>query len=107
MLRLIHGAVNGGDEELAGTLIHPDFFSHAAPASRASGPAGFLATVRSLHQTFAGFRLEPQDVIAAEAKVVVRATASGGTSARPTGFCRRPASGRPNRSTSSESRTAR
>ena len=33
--------------------------------------------MRALHASYAGFRLEPRDVIAADGKVVVRATASG------------------------------
>jgi predicted ester cyclase len=77
VLRLIHDALNREDDTLVPALVHRDFFSHSAPASRASGPTGFKATIRSLHQAFAGFRLDPKDIFAEGGKVVVRATVSG------------------------------
>jgi predicted ester cyclase len=78
VLRLITG-LNSSEllDPVVDELVHQDFFSHDAPAIRASGPAGFKATVRALHRAFAGFRVDPKDVIAGDGKVVVRATASG------------------------------
>lgn len=77
VLRLIEEVFNGGDLALIAELVHADFFDHEAPASRALGPEGLGASVRLLHETFAGYRLEPTDVIAADGKVVVRGSASG------------------------------
>ena len=77
VLQLIDAVVNGRELSRIEELLHPDFFDHDAPASRSCGPAGFRSTVRALHASYAGFRLEPRDVIAADGKVVVRATASG------------------------------
>ena len=75
--RLFDDVLNGSDLEIVDELVHSDFFDHEAPASRANGPVGFRATVRDLHQAFAGFRVEPEDLIAEGDKVVVRATTSG------------------------------
>jgi predicted SnoaL-like aldol condensation-catalyzing enzyme len=77
VLRLVDEVVNGGRLELIAELVHPDFYDHGATPSRSCGPDGFRATVLALHASYAGFRLEPRDVIAADGKVVVRATASG------------------------------
>lgn len=77
VLRLIEEVFNGRDLTLIDELVHPDFFDHDAPASRSLGPEGIRTSVRLLHKTFAGYRLEPTDVIAADGKVVVRASASG------------------------------
>lgn len=77
VLRLIDEVVNGGRLDLADELVHADFFDHHASASRSCGPDGFRATVAALHEAFAGFRLEPRDVIANGDKVVIRATVSG------------------------------
>jgi hypothetical protein len=77
VLRLVDRVVNAGRLDLVDELVHPDFFDHAAAASRACGPEGFRATVALLHESFAGFRLEPRDVLVDGAKVVVRATVSG------------------------------
>ena len=77
VLRLIEEVFNGRDLTLIDELVHPDFFDHEAPASRSLGPAGMRASVRLLHETFAGYRLEPTDVVAADRKVVVRGSASG------------------------------
>ena len=75
--RLLDEVFNGSDLEIVDELVHSDFFDHEAPASRANGPAGFKATVRQLHQAFAGFRVEPRDLIAEGDRVAVRATTSG------------------------------
>jgi predicted ester cyclase len=77
VLRLVDEVVNGGRLDLVDELVHPDFFDHYATAIRSCGPDGFRATVAALHDAFAGFRLEPRDVIADADKVVVRATVSG------------------------------
>lgn len=77
VLRLIEEVFNGGDLELIDELVHPDFFDHEAPASRSLGLSGLRASVRLLHESFAGYRLEPADVVAADGKVVVRGSASG------------------------------
>lgn len=77
VLRLIEEVFNGGDLALIDGLVHPDYFDHQAPASRALGPSGLKVSVRLLHETFAGYRLEPTDVIAADGKVAVRGSASG------------------------------
>jgi len=77
VLRLIHDVVNHNDLSLIDDLIHADFFSHAAPPTRANGRTGMAATVTALHRTFAAFRIDPSDVITADDKIVVRATASG------------------------------
>jgi predicted SnoaL-like aldol condensation-catalyzing enzyme len=77
VLQLIDAVVNDRELSRVEELLHPDFFDHDAPAIRSCGPAGFRETVRALHAAYAGFRLEPRDVIAADGKVVVRATASG------------------------------
>jgi predicted ester cyclase len=77
VLRLVDEVVNGRRLDLADELVHPDFFDHHASASRSCGPDGLRATVAALHDAFAGFRLEPRDVIADGDKVVVRATVSG------------------------------
>ena len=75
--RLFEEVLNGSDLEIVDELVHTDFFDHEAPASRANGPDGFRATVRELHEAFAGFRVEPKDLIAEGDRVVVRATTSG------------------------------
>jgi len=77
VLRLIRDVINNNDLSQIEELVHPDFFSHAAPPTRANGRTGVASTVRALHHTFAAFRLDPRDVIAADEKIVVRATASG------------------------------
>ena len=77
VLRMIERVFNRGELELVDELVHPDFFDHQAPASRAVGPVGLRTTVRLLREAFTGFRIEPTDVIAAQGKVVVRASASG------------------------------
>jgi steroid delta-isomerase-like uncharacterized protein len=70
-------ALNRGDLALVEELTHSDFFNHEAVASRANGVAGMRETARNLRESFAGFRLEPLDVIAEADRVVVRARASG------------------------------
>ena len=70
-------ALNRGDLALVEELTHPDFFNHEAVASRANGVAGMRETARKLRESFAGFRLDPLDVIAEGDRVVVRARASG------------------------------
>ena len=77
VLRLIREVVNHNDLSPIDELVHPDFYSHAAPPTRANGPTGVAATVRELHRTIAAFRIDPSDVITAGDKIVVRATASG------------------------------
>jgi nogalonic acid methyl ester cyclase / aklanonic acid methyl ester cyclase len=77
VLRLIDGVFNRGDLALVDELVHRDFFDHDAPPTRAVGPGGLRATVRALRDAFAGFRLDPADVISADGKVVVRASATG------------------------------
>jgi predicted ester cyclase len=77
VLRLIEEVFNGRDLALIDVLVHPDFFDHDAPASRSLGHEGLRASVRLLHEAFAGYRLEPTDVVAADGKVVVRGSASG------------------------------
>jgi predicted SnoaL-like aldol condensation-catalyzing enzyme len=77
VLRLIDEVFNGGRLSVIDELVHPDYFDHEAPASRALGPEGLRASVELLHAAFAGYRLEPTDVIAADGKVVVRGWASG------------------------------
>jgi predicted SnoaL-like aldol condensation-catalyzing enzyme len=77
VLRLIDEVFNSGRLSVIDELVHPDYFDHEAPASRALGPKGLRASVQLLHATFAGYRLEPTDVIAADGKVVVRGSASG------------------------------
>jgi predicted ester cyclase len=77
VLRLIEEVVNGGDLALIDELVHHDFFDHEAPASRSLGHKGLRATVRALHEAFAGYHLEPTDVVSADGKVVVRGSASG------------------------------
>lgn len=70
-------ALNAGDLDAAEALTHPDFFNHEAVSSRANGPQGLRATFANLRSSFAGFRLEPLDVIAEGDKVAVRARVSG------------------------------
>jgi predicted ester cyclase len=77
VLRLIDEVINGCDLALIDELVHPDFFDHEAPASRSLGRDGLRASVRVLHDAFAGYRLEAADVVAADGKVVVRGSASG------------------------------
>jgi predicted ester cyclase len=77
VLRLVDEVVNGGRLDLVEELVHPDFFDHGAIAARSCGPTGFRATVTALRDAFAGYRVEPRDLIVADGKVVVRATASG------------------------------
>jgi predicted ester cyclase len=77
VLRLIEEVFNRGDLALIEELVHPDFFDHEAPASRSLGHAGLRASVRLVREVFAGYRLEPTDVVAADGKVVVRGSASG------------------------------
>jgi steroid delta-isomerase-like uncharacterized protein len=70
-------AVNAGDLDAAERLTHGDFFDHEALPSRANGSRGARETIRRLHETFAGFRVEPLDVVAEGDRVVVRARVSG------------------------------
>ena len=77
VLRLIRDVINHNDLALIDELVHPDFFSHATPPTRAHGRNGVASTVTALHRTYAAFRIEPRDVISTDDKIVVRATASG------------------------------
>ena len=77
VLRLIDEVANGANLELVHELVHDDFFSHEAAASRGGGPGAVKETIRLLHEAFAGFRVECRDVIAEGGKVAVRATVSG------------------------------
>ena len=70
-------AVNAGDLDAAEALVHDDFLNHASVPSRANGPRGLRKTLERLRATFAGYRLEPLDVVAEGDRVVVRARASG------------------------------
>lgn len=83
-------ALNAGDLDTAEELTHPDFFNHDAPPSRANGRHGLRETLRRLRGAFAGFRIEPLDVLAENDRVAVRARASGRqvgefTGVQPTG----------------------
>ena len=54
VLRLIDKVFNDGDLALVDELVHSDFFDHEAPASRSLGREGIRASVRALHEAFAG-----------------------------------------------------
>ena len=70
-------ALNRGELDIVEELTHPDFLNHEATPSRAIGVPGMRATAELLRNAFAGFRLEPLDVIGERDRVVVRARASG------------------------------
>ena len=70
-------AVNARELDTVEELTHPDFLNHEGVPSRANGPRGLRETLRLLHEAFAGFRLEPLDVVAERDRVVVRARVSG------------------------------
>lgn len=72
----------GGEEELAASLIHPDFVNYEADPERRAGPAGVLATGRWLRSCFGGLSYEIDRVLVdgdmAAAFVTMSGTHEGG-----------------------------
>ena len=72
----------GGEEELAATLIHPDFVNHEADPERREGPAGVVATSRWLRSCFGELWYEIEHVLVdgdmAAAFVTMSGTHEGG-----------------------------
>jgi predicted ester cyclase len=77
VLRLFDEVLHKGKLELVDELVHPDFFNHDAVVANANGPVGFRRTATALRTAFAGLRLDPDDVIVSDDKVVIRCRASG------------------------------
>jgi predicted ester cyclase len=77
VLRFIDEAANRADLAVVDELVHIDFFSHEAVASRGSGPAAVKQTIRRLHGAFAGFRVECRDLLTENGRVAIRARVSG------------------------------
>jgi steroid delta-isomerase-like uncharacterized protein len=68
--------VNAGDIAGAGALMAEDLVNHAA-IPEAQGRAGFERIIGKLRGGFPDLRMEVQDVIAADDRVVVRGTMTG------------------------------
>jgi predicted ester cyclase len=51
---LIVRVLAGGEEELAASLVHPDFVNHEAEPERRNGPEGVIGTSRWLRSCFGG-----------------------------------------------------
>jgi predicted ester cyclase len=77
VLRFVDEVANGANLDAVDALVHGDFFSHEAAASRGSGPLAVRATILQLHQAFSGFRVECLDLIAENGKVALRTRVSG------------------------------
>jgi predicted ester cyclase len=66
-----------GNLDAADELIHPDFVNHEAPPDNPQGPEGLKETVTWLRGLWGPMRMEVQDWISEDDKVVARVTVRG------------------------------
>lgn len=69
-------ALNAGDIDRVGPLVHPDFVDHGAPPWVPPGREAYLATLGFVHRALK-IRYEVHDVVASGSRVAIRATAHG------------------------------
>jgi predicted ester cyclase len=66
-----------GNLDAADELIHPDFVNHEAPPDNPQGPEGLKETVTWLRGLWGPMRMDVQDWISEDDKVVARVTVRG------------------------------
>lgn len=71
VLRMVEEEFNQG-ADIAGEIIHPDFFDHTNPPGMQAGIAGHQAIVNLFRASFPDMHWTAEDVIAENDKVVVR-----------------------------------
>ena len=69
-------ALNAGEIDRVGALVHEDFVDHGAPPWAPQGRAGYLTILGFVHDALK-IRYELHDVVAAGSHVAIRATAHG------------------------------
>ncbi len=74
---LMEEDISQGDESVAETIIHADFFDHTNPPGMQHGLEGHKAIVRLFRSVFPDLRWDIEDLIAEGDKVVARTTMRG------------------------------
>ena len=69
-------ALNAGDMDRVGALVHEDFVDHGAPPWAPQGRAGYQTILAYVHGALK-IRYEVHDVVASGSRVAIRATAHG------------------------------
>jgi len=69
-------ALNAGEIDRVGALVHEDFVDHGAPPWAPRGRAGYLAILGFVHGALK-ISYEVHDVVASGSRVAIRATAHG------------------------------
>jgi predicted ester cyclase len=69
-------ALNTGEIDRVGALVHEDFVDHGAPPWAPQGRAGYLTILGFVHDALK-IRYELHDVVASGSRVAIRATAHG------------------------------
>jgi ketosteroid isomerase-like protein len=75
--RLLEELFERGNLAAADELVHPDFVNHEAPPDNPQGPEGLKETVSWLRGLWGPMRVEIEDEIAEDDKVVARVTMHG------------------------------
>lgn len=83
--------IENGDHERVRDLVTADFVDHGAPPGLPPGPDGYLGVLRFMTEVLQ-LRYEVHDVVAADDRVAIRATAHGVHNTDHLGV---PATGRP------------
>jgi predicted ester cyclase len=71
LARRLLAALEAGDEEAVGELIHPAYRGHSITEG-SPGPEGVRGSIRWLRETFADRRIIAEDLIASGDRVVAR-----------------------------------
>jgi predicted ester cyclase len=78
-------ALNAGEMDRVGAVVHEDFVDHGAPPWAPQGRAGYMTILGYVHDALK-IRYEIHDVIASGSRVAIRATAHGKHDADFNGF---------------------
>ena len=69
-------ALNAGEIDRVGALVHEDFVDHGAPPWAPQGRAGYLTILAFVHDALK-ISYEVHDIVASGSQVAIRATAHG------------------------------
>jgi len=75
--RFYHLVWNKADETEARKILASDFRFHGSLGAELHGPDGFIAYMRSVHETLGGFTCQIEEVIAAVDRAAARITFHG------------------------------
>ena len=76
-MRRLYGLLNAGDVDGFGALLADDFVEHEETPGLAPTKDGVLEFFRMYRAAFPDLRMEPEDVLASDDKVVARLRATG------------------------------